>query len=83
MLARTIRTAAALAFALGLVRRIRHGPQRRCCRRRKSLLPGVISAGANDGSPTFGPDGNTLFFARSSASWSVILESEKTGERLV
>jgi hypothetical protein len=43
------------------------------------FAPGIISAGANDGSPTFSPDGKTLFFARSSASWSVILESEKSG----
>ena len=42
------------------------------------FAPGVISAGANDGSPTFSPDGATLFFARSSASWSVILESTQT-----
>jgi Tol biopolymer transport system component len=45
------------------------------------FAPGVISAGANDGSPTFSPDGNTLFFARSGAAWSVILESEKTAGR--
>jgi hypothetical protein len=43
------------------------------------FAPGVISAGANDGSPTFSPDGNTLFFARSGASWSVILESTRSG----
>lgn len=77
MLARTIRTAAAAIFALGL--------GAASARAATPMLPapeifapGVISAGANDGSPTFGPDGNTLFFARSSASWSVILESEKT-----
>jgi hypothetical protein len=77
MLARTIRTAAAAVFALGLgaasaqaAAPVLPAPE--------IFAPGVISAGANDGSPTFGPDGNTLFFARSSASWSVILESEKT-----
>jgi hypothetical protein len=45
------------------------------------FAPGVISAGASDGSPTFSPDGNSLFFARSSASWSVILESHESGGR--
>jgi Tol biopolymer transport system component len=39
--------------------------------------PGVISGPANDGSPTFAPDGNTLFFTRSTAAWSAILESHK------
>lgn len=43
------------------------------------FAPGVISAGANDGSPTFSPDGKALFFARSGSNWSVILESEKRG----
>src|ERR1700744_2972706 len=31
------------------------------------LAPGVISRPANNGSPTFTPDGNTLCFARSGA----------------
>lgn len=44
------------------------------------FAPGVISGPANDGSPTFTPDGNTLFFARSGASWSVILESHRLGD---
>jgi hypothetical protein len=39
--------------------------------------PGVISGPANDGSPTFSPDGNTLYFTRSTAGWGVILESHK------
>jgi Tol biopolymer transport system component len=39
--------------------------------------PGVISSPANDGSPTFAPDGNTLYFTRSTAAWGVILESHK------
>jgi WD40-like Beta Propeller Repeat len=39
------------------------------------FAPGVISGPANDGSPTFSPDGNTLFFTRSTATWGVILES--------
>jgi len=43
------------------------------------FAPGVVSAGANDGSPTFSPDGNTLFFTRSGASWGVILESDRNG----
>jgi hypothetical protein len=39
--------------------------------------PGIISGPANDGSPTFSPDGNTIFFSRSSANWTMILESHK------
>jgi len=39
--------------------------------------PGVISSPANDGSPTFAPDGNSLYFTRSTAAWGVILESHK------
>jgi hypothetical protein len=39
------------------------------------FAPGVISGPANDGSPTFTPDGKTLFFTRSTAAWGVILES--------
>jgi hypothetical protein len=41
------------------------------------FAPGVISGPANDGAPTFTPDGNTLYFARSGASWGFILESNK------
>jgi len=41
------------------------------------FAPGVISGPANDGSPTFAPDGNTLFFTRSTANWGAILESHK------
>jgi hypothetical protein len=41
------------------------------------FAPGVISGPANDGSPTFTPDGNTLYFARSGANWGFILESHK------
>jgi WD40 repeat protein len=40
--------------------------------------PGVISGPANDGSPTFSPDGNTLYFTRSTAGWGVILESHQS-----
>jgi Tol biopolymer transport system component len=43
------------------------------------FAPGVVSGPANDGSPTFSPDGNTLFFTRSGATWSVILESHRAG----
>jgi hypothetical protein len=41
------------------------------------FAPGVISGPANDGAPTFSPDGNTLFFTRSATHWTVILESHK------
>jgi hypothetical protein len=43
------------------------------------FAPGVISSPANDGSPTFSPDANTLFFTRSTANWGAILESHKIG----
>jgi hypothetical protein len=41
------------------------------------FAPGVISGPANDGSPTFSPDGNMLLFTRSTANWGAILESHK------
>jgi WD40-like Beta Propeller Repeat len=41
------------------------------------FAPGEISGPANDGAPTFSPDGNTLFFTRSTAQWTVIVESHK------
>jgi len=41
------------------------------------FAPGIISGPENDGSPTFSPDGQTLFFTRSAAHWTVILESRK------
>ena len=37
--------------------------------------PGVISGPANDGAPTFAPDGRTLYFERSNANWDAIMES--------
>src|ERR1700722_18313433 len=40
--------------------------------------PGVISGPANDGSPTFAPDGKSLYFTRSTAAWGVILESHES-----
>ena len=41
------------------------------------FAPGVISGPGNDGSPTFSPDGNTLFFTRSTSHWTIILESHR------
>jgi hypothetical protein len=41
------------------------------------FAPGVISGPGNDGSPTFSPDGNTLFFTRSTSHWTIILESHQ------
>jgi dipeptidyl aminopeptidase/acylaminoacyl peptidase len=37
----------------------------------------VVSGPANDGSPAFSPDGNTIFFTRSATNWSAIVESHK------
>jgi Tol biopolymer transport system component len=37
----------------------------------------VVSGPANDGSPAFSPDGNTIFITRSTANWSAIVESHK------
>jgi Tol biopolymer transport system component len=44
------------------------------------FAPGVVSGPANDGAPTFSPDGNTIFFTRSTTHWTVILESHRMGE---
>lgn len=41
------------------------------------FAPGVISGPANDGSPTFTPDGKTLFFTRSGTGAGFILESHR------
>ena len=41
--------------------------------------PGVISGPANDGAPAFSPDGRTLYFEHSNASWDAILESHLDG----
>ncbi len=41
------------------------------------FAPGVISGPGGDGAPAFSPDGNVLFFTRSSARWSIILESHR------
>jgi len=45
------------------------------------FAPGVISGPANDGAPTFSPDGGTLYFTRSGANGteSIILESHRSG----
>lgn len=43
------------------------------------FAPGTISGPASDGAPTFTPDGNTLYFTRSAATWSVIVESHRVG----
>jgi len=40
---------------------------------------GVVSGPANDGSPAFSPDGNTIFFTRTNGNWGAILESHKVG----
>lgn len=45
------------------------------------FAPGVISGPGGDGSPSFTPDGNTLFFTRSAARWSAILESHRVGDQ--
>ncbi|HEY4320943.1 MAG TPA: hypothetical protein VGM77_07135 [Gemmatimonadales bacterium] len=39
------------------------------------FAPGVISGPANDGAPTFTPDGKTLYFERTGGSWGFIMES--------
>lgn len=39
------------------------------------FAPGVVSGPANDGSPTFSPDGKTLLFTRSGAGAGTIVES--------
>ncbi len=39
------------------------------------FAPGVVSGPANDGSPAFSPDGNTIFFTRSTVNWGAIVES--------
>jgi Tol biopolymer transport system component len=41
------------------------------------FAPGVISGPANDGAPTFSPDGNMLLYTQSTAHWSIILESHR------
>jgi Tol biopolymer transport system component len=42
------------------------------------FAPGIISGAANDGSPTFSPDGRTLFFERTNSRWTAILEVHRT-----
>lgn len=43
------------------------------------FAPGVVSGPANDESPTFSPDGQTLFFTRSGAGGGTIMESHRVG----
>jgi Tol biopolymer transport system component len=43
------------------------------------FAPGVVSGVENAGSPTFMPDGNTMYFTRNDAHRSVILESQRVG----
>lgn len=40
------------------------------------FAPGIVSSSANDGSPTFTPDGNTLVFTRS-GTWGALMESHR------
>ncbi len=42
--------------------------------------PGVISGPANESSPVFTPDGNTVYFTRSNSSDNVLLVSHKSGD---
>lgn len=44
--------------------------------RARIFEPGVISGPANDGAPSFTPDGKTLFFTRSGTGAGTILESK-------
>ena len=41
------------------------------------FAPGIVSGPANDESPTFSPDGDTLFFTRSGAGGGTIMESHR------
>ena len=59
----------ALACAAGLATVAAAGPTPTI------FAPGVISGPANDGSPSFMPDGKTLFFTRSGSSAGTIMES--------
>ncbi len=45
------------------------------------LAPGTISGPADDLSPAFSPDGNTVFFTRSNGELSVIVTSRRSGDR--
>ena len=45
------------------------------------FAPGIISGPGGDGSPTFSPDGKTLFFTRSTSHWTIILESHQVEGR--
>ena len=44
------------------------------------FAPGTVSGPANDWAPAFSPDGKTVYFGRSGASWGFILESHLTDQ---
>ncbi|MFC5740989.1 PD40 domain-containing protein [Dyella tabacisoli] len=44
------------------------------------FAPGVISGPAHDSAPAFMPDGNTVYFSRSSGAQSIILVSRRSGD---
>lgn len=44
------------------------------------FAPGVISGPANEASPVFTPDGNTVYFTRSNSSDNVLLVSHRSGD---
>ena len=70
--------AACLSFALNAYSQLpTSGVQEAALPAAEIFAPGVVSGSGNDGTPTFSPDGNTLFFTRSAAHWSVILESHR------
>ncbi|MBW8812790.1 MAG: PD40 domain-containing protein [Caulobacterales bacterium] len=45
------------------------------------FAPGVISGAANDGAPTFMPDGRTIFFERTNGAWTAIVTSSLAAGR--
>ncbi len=44
------------------------------------FAPGVVSGPAHDSAPTFAPDGDTLYFQRSSKEGATILETHRAGD---
>lgn len=47
--------------------------------RAELFMPDVISGAANDGAPTFSPDGTTLYFERTNGRWAAVLVSTMKG----
>lgn len=45
------------------------------------FAPGIVSGGANDGAPTFAPDGKALYFERTNGRWSALLEARQVNGR--